>query len=514
MKILLIMPPYLGLQQDDGYRWPLMGVLYLAANLERSGHEVFIEDFFFLDKGIPHYGFYYYGKKPDYIENVLTCGQYDLIAITCPYTSRWPFVKDLLKISKRLKPNVPTIVGGIYPSTSPKECLEECPSLDFVLVGEADSTIVDFCNSLEGKIPFSEVEGLAYRQNGGVHLVPKIHYIENLDELPFPAYHLLPMEKYFKVMRSLDLRGRLLPLLTSRSCPFRCPFCNMYICHGRKWRSRSPRNVVDEIIYLKQKYNVGSFAIIDDNLTTSKKRIKEICKLIIDNKLNIKWDCPNGVSVRTLDRETLSIMKDAGCTSLVLSIESGNEEIRNKVMRKGLSIEKIEEVVFACRDLGIFTNGGFIIGYPGDNEKTINDTLQLIKKYPFDFIGINILWPYKGTEVYGVCIKKGYLKIENQEVFFNIDTATPIIETEDFDKDKVLEWKSLIIGEFRRKQGKIKPLIKKLTSKRYRIKCGLSENLFAYVSDSLLKILTLTKGTNIVENRPQNKYPEGYDLSK
>ena len=125
MKILLIMPPYLGLQQDDGYRWPLMGVLYLAASLAGSGHEVSIEDFFFLDKGIPHYKFFYYGKKRDYIENVLVENQFDLIGITCPYTSRWPFVKDLLKISKRLKPNVPTVIGGIYPSTFPEKCLEE-----------------------------------------------------------------------------------------------------------------------------------------------------------------------------------------------------------------------------------------------------------------------------------------------------------------------------------------------------------------------------------------------------
>jgi len=513
MKILILMPPYLGIQQNDGYRWPLLGALYLAANLEANGHMVTVEDLFFIEKGIPHYKFFYYGKTREYVENMFTQGDYDLLAITCPFTSRWPFVTDLINMSKRLKPHVPIITGGIYPSTFPKECLEECPNLDFVLVGESDRTIVDFCKALKGEIPFSSVEGLAYKNNGSIQLVPKVNYINNLDDLPYPAYHLVPIKKYFGVMKSLDLKGVLFPILTSRSCPNQCPFCNMYISHGKRWRARSARNVVDEMKYLKTKYHAKLFAFIDDNVTLSKNRIVEMCKLIIEEELNIEWNCPNGVSIKTLDKPTLSMMKEAGCTFLVLPIESADDHMRNEIMKKKLSIEKIEEIIYACKELGISTTAGFIIGYPGDSDVTINNTLKFLKKYPIDSVGVNILWPYKGTAVYDLCIEKGYLEPCDQNNFFNIDTVNPIVETEDFDKSKVLAWKSLLLSEFRNKHGRTNTFIKKLISRKYRVKFGLDANLFDFLLHLVMKRFSFVDKGEFIE-QPDTKYPSGYNLEE
>jgi radical SAM superfamily enzyme YgiQ (UPF0313 family) len=185
---------------------------------------------------------------------------------------------------------------------------------------------------------------------------------------------------------------------------------------GRNYRKRSAKKVVDELELIKDRYGAAFFSFDDDNLTMDNKFIIELCDEIIRRKLNIYWNTPNGINISSLTYEGLAKMKQAGCYSTCLAIESGDERILG-IMRKNISLKKVRQVVSWCRELGIFTLGLFVIGMPGENKESLEKTKEFALSLPLDVINVFIATPFPGTEFFDYCLEKGLLKDDSLDVF-------------------------------------------------------------------------------------------------
>jgi magnesium-protoporphyrin IX monomethyl ester (oxidative) cyclase len=277
------------------------------------------------------------------------------------------------------------------------------------VIGEGELTFLNIARNHSKKL--EGIKGIAFMKNGKMKMNSSSEYIQNLDEIPFPARHLLPMEKYLKHPQNsfANMRSPTTEIVTSRGCPFQCIFCSICTVWGRKWRARSAKNVVDELELLYKKYGIREFRFFDDNISWNKKRMMDICDEIIKRELDIKWDTPNGVAIATLDEEVLRKMKQAGYYRIVMGIESGSEKTL-RFMRKPIVLEHAKKIIEICNKLGIWTWSTFVIGFPDEDMKEIQKTIDFAKKSGLNFATFYIAQPYPGTDMYKIYQEKGLLK--------------------------------------------------------------------------------------------------------
>jgi len=281
-----------------------------------------------------------------------------------------------------------------------------------IVRGEGEIVFSNIAKNFKNKKKIKSISGTIIRKsNGEIKINKPAEYIKNLDEIPFPARHLLPMEKYLKQPLNFiaNMRKPTTEIITSRGCPFNCIFCSIHTVWGRKWRARSAKNVVDELENLKKKYGIKEFRFFDDNMTWDKKRIIEICDEIIKRKLNIKWDTPNGIAIATLNEEVLKKMKQAGYYKIIMGIESGSKKTLSFI-RKPVSLKHAKKIINLCNKIGIWTWSTFVIGFPDETREDIEKTIDFAKKSGLNFVTFYVAQPYPGTEMYDIYEKKGLLK--------------------------------------------------------------------------------------------------------
>jgi anaerobic magnesium-protoporphyrin IX monomethyl ester cyclase len=262
-----------------------------------------------------------------------------------------------------------------------------------------------------------DVLGTTLRKDGKIIKNPDRPYIENLDELPFPAHHLFPLkhlQKYGTVI---------FPLSTSRGCTFWCKFCSAVRMFGRRYRMRKTKSVVDELEFLKKKYDAQQFTFYDDTFTVDQSRVQKICAEIQNRKLRIKWDCETRADMVTKD--LLQKMKKAGCIAVWFGVEAGSQRVID-AMGKGLTLEKTKKAFKWARESGLMTVAGVILGFPGETPETAWKTIKFVEKINPDDVGYYIATPYPGTPMYDYVKKMGWLKIHD---FDKYDTATPTFES-------------------------------------------------------------------------------------
>ncbi len=447
MRVLLLNPTYLAPKDAGlGLSFP-MGLAYLGAALKKAGIEVQALDA--AAEALPvevEKGLMRYGMGPEQLHKRISDIKPDVVGISCFFSSRFPAVLEAAKIVKSVDSCIPTITGGIHPSLMPESVCSH-PEIDFAAVGEGERIIVDFMGAVEGETSFDDIEGLTFKKDGRVIVNPRNSYIEDLDSLGFPAWDLFEMERYLTINEGrwgLGY-GRYAPVVTSRSCPYRCSFCSIHSVMGPKYRAHSPGYVVDMIETLVREYGVDEISFEDDNLTYNKDRFVSICRGLVERKIKIRWNTPNGVHVGSLDRDSLGWAKKAGCDSLNLAVESGDDFIRNKVIKKGLNSEKIYEVARACREVGIKANAYFVIGMPGETEDSIGKSQKFIKDLKFNNLSIFIATPMPGTKLYDECIEKGYIDEDSFDTdFISYQAAIftqPSIRTSEFDREKIMIWR-------------------------------------------------------------------------
>ncbi|MFH1288558.1 MAG: radical SAM protein, partial [bacterium] len=335
-----------------------LGPLYIAAVLKKAGHEVNFID------GIFHTWEETEKKIRDESPEIVG------ISVTAFGAEK---TKRLTGLIKKSNPNIFTIIGGPYPDAVQEKCLEEDSNLDAVSVGDGEYNMRDLCYALENKRDLSGVKGIIWRETPCkiVKNSPR-PFIEDLDELPFPARELVDVKKYSPAIghyKKLPNAG----IIASRGCKGQCIFCHTRIFKDLYTRFRKPGYVVEEMAELIEKYGIKDFLFWDNNLTEDRDRIVTLCEEIIRRKFNIVWS--GGTRADTIDKEIIAIMKRSGCWKLLVGIESGTQKSLD-ILNKGETLEQIEKVVCWIKAAGISVFATFIFGIPGE---TYNDALRTIE---------------------------------------------------------------------------------------------------------------------------------------
>ena len=356
LPLLLLQPP--GSCREftrSGSCYPPLGLCQLAAMVDES--DVFILDADGLQL-----------SKEETIERIC---EINPIAIGMTLTT---YTFDM--ISEYSKPlcdlGFKIIIGGPQASLDPKGTIEKLPSCDWVFCGEAELQMREIINGIKEN-DLSGIKGICFEQNGELIISEKV-IVENLGEIPFPTFDGLPIEAYW----CPDAINRpMLNFMTTRGCPHRCGFCSSPALLGRKLRRWSTGKVVDEIEYLVNKFGIKEFSFVDDVFTIDKNRLNRICELIIEKKLDITWFCNSRAD--QINEETAILSAKAGCHQMYLGFESGHEKII-KLINKDTTIERLEEGAEILRKAGIGRSIGFVIGLPGENEETIQATIDIVNR--------------------------------------------------------------------------------------------------------------------------------------
>lgn len=396
LRIILINPRYKVWRPSV---WVPLGLGYIAAVLENEGNDVEI-----IDMVAEKVGDRQLQKR---IENA------DIVGLTGMVTE-FEEVLRIIGLVKETNENIKVILGGPLATTLPKQLLQVSQA-DFIVIGEGEKTIVNLLSAIKRGNNFSNVKGIAYKEGDGIIVADPPEPIANLDTIPFPARHLLDMNRYLQNYfenRGLKIKdfGKIKStnLITSRGCPYSCTFCFKGMW-GYNWRARSPENIVEEMELLYRRYGVNGFCFNDDTFVLDKERVFKFCHLLRNRGLNVAWHCNGRINLMT--KELLKAMHDAGCRGIAYGIESGNQQVLDS-MRKNITLEQVRNVVRWTKDAGIYVNGNFIIGMLGETKDTIRQTIAFAKELNLDSYAFSVATPLPGTELYDAALKRGLIRVE------------------------------------------------------------------------------------------------------
>lgn len=371
------------------------------------------------------------GHDDNYVLNYAKEFKPDYFATTS-VTQGHSDVYNLIRKVKLLDSKIKVIIGGPHTSVTVKDVLN-VSGADIAVIKEGEIQLKEILNG----VPLDNILGIAFKKGDECVVTPERPFLKNLDELPMPAYDLFELKEYM---------DKKLPMVTSRGCPHRCIFCSIFLTMGREFRTRSPEHVVDEIEHWYKKYGYRRFAFNDDVFNFDMNRVKKICDLIIERGLKVEWELRNGIRVDKVDLEMFQKMKRAGCIYIAFGIESGSQEVLNK-MKKGATVEQIKRAAKLAKEAGLPAGGFFIIGLPGDNMENFKKTLKLAQELPLEEVRFYSALPYIGTEFYELAKKNNWFVVSEEEYQDSkgVWDAEPIIETPEFTKEE--RKKALEIGE-------------------------------------------------------------------
>ena len=410
MKVLFVNPP----QTASKYKFmgviaPPLGIAYMAGVLQENNIDVEIldasaEDMDFKD-----------------VEKELLKRKPDLVALT----ALTPTIGRALETAQVVKETLPdsiVVMGGYHPTFNFIETLED-ENVDIVIRGEGEYIMLNLVQALENQSSLHDVKGIVFEDENSKEIVvnPEAPLIQYLDELPFPALNLLPMKKY----RLLDMDTHMTTMITTRGCPMQCSFCSSAAMHGKKIRERSIENIVDEIEYLKTNYDIDTIAFMDDTFTLKKRKVMAICDEILKRNIEIMWGCTSRVD--TLDEKLLKKMKEAGCITIFIGVESADQQQLDN-MCKNTTIAKIENAFKIAHKLKIRTIASVALGMPGDTKEIMNKTVKFVHKLKPNYAIYSLATPYPGTRFYKEAFEKNLIKIKDWSKYTLI---TPILETID-----------------------------------------------------------------------------------
>jgi anaerobic magnesium-protoporphyrin IX monomethyl ester cyclase len=425
-----------------------LDVAYVAAVLEKNQHNVKIID-------APTEGWrhleqiegpeYRVGLSNQEIKEKIKEWSSKIVIITIPTSGWFKTASEVASVAKSVDKDITTVLFGLHPSARPAECLNH-PSVDFVVIGEPEQTILELTEVLEkGNLEeLPKIPGIGFVKKGETIITAPRPLIKDLDSLPFPARHLLPMQEYFAAAKVNPIRGDIskpwASITTSRGCVNMCVYCSVHIVMGRRWRPRSPENVVNEIEQLIKDYHVKQIDFEDGNMALNKKRLEAICDLIVERGLRFEWFAPNGLRADTLDENLLRKMRKSGCKRIMIAPESGVQRVVTEVIHKSQDLKKVENAIVLARKVGIKVGCFFVMGLIGETKKEIEESIHYaykLKKLGADRFSFSIAQPIYGTELYEQALNGGYLKEQ-----FGSDALSggqPLIETPEFTVDELCQ---------------------------------------------------------------------------
>ena len=415
MILLMTTAPPIKSPWGLGRRLPPLGLAYVAAALEKAGFQVEILDNYLLKKPI------------DYVKHEIKRLSPEIVGITCGSVTYRRCVETARAVKEAL-PSCRVVVGGWHPSYMPDSMLQH-PEIDYVVLGEGERAIVELVTNItkgEDHSAIATIPGIAFKHEGKiVKTAPR--FISDLDQIPYPARHLLPMHLYDRTNDFLSAKP-VDTLNVIRGCPYNCIYCEIRKLWGQKCRAFSPPRVVEEIDHLINKYGSKGIYFLGDNFTIQKRNTVEICKLIKKRKLDIEWLCDTRVDL--VSRELLKIMKDAGCKTIWFGVQSGSPRILRKI-NNDITLQQVVHAFKLCREKGIQIACSFMLGIPGETANDMKATLKFAKKLDPDWCQFNIFIGYPVSSLYEEILQKGlYDRVEDFLLY---------VKTEDFNYESLLE---------------------------------------------------------------------------
>lgn len=394
---------------------PPLGLAYVAAALEKSGYPVEIYDNYLIERPIEE------------VKAEIKKRQPKIVGITCSSLTYSRCI-ETAKVAKEACPTCKVVVGGPHPSYMPETMLQH-NAIDYVVIGEGETAIVKLAGSnLKGETDsvIGKIPGVALKINGEItQTAPK--FITDLDAVPFPARHMLPMKMYDRALPYIDVK----PVDTMsilRGCPYQCTYCETRELWGTACRAFSPQRVIDEIKQMMENYGTKGIYFVGDNFTINKNRASELCRLIKENKLNIKWTCETRADL--VNKEMLANMKSAGCQTIFFGTESGSPRIQQK-LGKNIDLQEVERTFKLCRQVGIKTATSFMLGIPGETVEDMQATFNYAKRLKADVCMFNIYIACPGSKLYD--------EVVSQHLYDQMDNYLARVKTKDFDYNMLVK---------------------------------------------------------------------------
>ncbi|MBL7206889.1 MAG: radical SAM protein [Candidatus Aenigmarchaeota archaeon] len=497
MKVLFINPPWYRLQGLEFIGVPI-GITYLAAVLEKNGHNAKVWNADFKNGTRPQFASSsVYGVEDmskhyeDYLKklndldspiwqevrNMIKKEDPDVIGVTC-YTSTYKSALNVTKIAKDLNPNIKTILGGPHPTIMPDETVKN-ETVDFVVKGEAEETILELVQEIEKTRTPKNVKGVLFKENGHVKHNPPRPLIENLDTLPIPARHLIiDKEKYPPSVFGV--------FYASRGCPFQCIYCGSHNIWGRKTRFASPEYIVNEIKTIKDEFGAYKYSFCDDTFPLNPKHANRVFELILKEKLDIIWNCETRANI--LNDGLVRNMKKAGCHSVGIGVESGDPETL-KMMKKGVTVEDMKNAARLLKKHKINLVTFFMVGFPWETKEQIENTIRLLKELNPGMATCNVVTPAPGTELFDMVQEKGLIpKKLNWHTFYH--QSPEMFITPNFTREeisKIIERAQRIFDHHNKKRSRervfeeMDMIVKRIYKERLYKKPSLLFNLFTNI---------------------------------
>lgn len=444
MKICLVRPPsIINPIAYIGSLTPPIGLAYLASSLRKAGHSVFILDAI--------------GENPHncvpIAEDLVLRGlsfeeiveripkDSDLIGISCMFSSEWVQIRKLTNLIGAAFPDKLIVGGGEHFTAAPELSMESCPCLGICVLGEGEETIVDLANVLQNNGDISQVKGLVIRRDSRfVRTIPRSR-ITQIDDIPAPAWDIVPLNNYLDNLLSYGVnRGRSMPMIASRGCPYQCTFCSNPLMWTTKWLAREPSKVVDEIEMYIKKYDVSNVDFYDLTAIVKRDWIIEFCQELLRRNINITWQLPSGTRSEAIDYEVAQWLYKSGCRNLNYAPESGSE-LTLKNIKKRVKLPRLIESLRGSVKAGLNVKINIIIGLPDEKHNDIWKTLWFLVKMSFygaHDVSIGVFSPYPGSELYDRLVKEKI--ITHSDEYFEKLAYVDISETVSYTKHISSKW--------------------------------------------------------------------------
>jgi radical SAM superfamily enzyme YgiQ (UPF0313 family) len=426
MNVVLINPPYFNSKYKFiGLVAPPLGLAYLAAVLEENDFDVSIIDAAALEMSWKE------------LENEIRRLSPELVGIT----ALTPTIDQALltaKVVKRATPQSIVVLGGYHPTFQPGFVLEN-EFVDLVIRGEGEQTILELAQTLKKGEDLKMVKGLSGKDFSS----PDRPIVDDLDSLPFPARHLLPMDKY-KILNMKLYTGT---LISARGCPMQCSFCASAALHGKKLRMRSATSVVDEMEHLIEDHDAEMIAFMDDTFTLKPSRVSDICDEIKKRNLDVYWGCT--ARADNLSSKLLKKMSDTGCITMFVGVESADQQMLNQV-NKQLTVDKIRQAFTLSRENNIRTIASVVIGMPGDTRASIERTIKFVKEIQPSYALFSLATPYPGTKFYQETLQNNLIKVNDWSKY---SLLSPVMETVDCSLDELKKIQKKAFRQFYLRPG-------------------------------------------------------------
>lgn len=450
MKILLLNLPFIFEKKSDIVLSHCLGILQIASYLRENNYDISIIDALQegFDKFEKYNNCYRVGLSDDEILKKIS-PDLGLIGISIPFSHLARLAHEIIDKIKAKHPNIPIVLGGVYPSSQPEKAINS--SADYLILGEGEEPMLHLANYFSQKT--KELPSYIINKKRDIQNA-KNYFSNNINTFPLPARDLIDFQKYF-IRSPRNVRGwRSASIITSKGCPYDCEFCAVHPVCGYKWRPFSSERVLAEINYLVDNYQINNIEIEDDNFTLKESRVVEILNGIIEinkTKQYLSWQALNGLRIDTLNERLIKLFKESNCRHLNIALEHGDPDML-QVIGKRLNLEKVLEIVGFLKKYEIESHVFTIYGYPGETKERFENALNFYSKIkqiaPNIIFKFFIAQPYPNTKLFDRCVKEGYLPHDmysDMTKISNFSTANKIwIETPDFDKEEVIKRKKIL----------------------------------------------------------------------